>query len=319
MAPAISGSTATPRPPYKLGGKKNGLTMFAADPEIASWVTWAAPDKAGAELSAMLAQRFLLADGKDMVVITSAADSPPGVDLAGKIYETLNALPWTETVALSTVTGASAKPRFSGAATNESSTNAGYRNKVSKTRRLWRVFAGAVPADNALRRSLERRLYRAQSIDFMIKSGATDPLGEAYLANIDKTITDEFAKIRLKPPRAVTFSTRRGKIPVAVYNGTDYPIKTRLDIKGKDFSFPDDMKQRVVLKPKENLVSYVVTAGFTGLNIVTIKISVGDFEIASQGVGVTVSDTLRYIVVGGTVFLITGFAALVAARRYRRS
>jgi hypothetical protein len=312
------GSTATPQPPYRLERKEGNLTILAADPEIASWLVFANPEQVGKELTALLAQRFLSAGEKDAVIITPAIDSPPNPDLANRIYATLNDLPWIETTILPSLTE-KAQRTASLHSAKDNSINTDYRDDVIVSRRLWRNFAAAIPENNPVGQRMTQHMYRAQSIDFLSSSGAyPSGIGEAYLTDTSQTIKGEFAKIELKPPRAVTFSTKIGKIPVAVFNGTGYPIKTRLNIKGKDFSFPDDMKQKVVLKPKENLVSYKVEAGFTGVRVLNVTMSIGNFEIAGQEVEVTVSNMLRVLVVAGTSFMILALGAIVLVGRYRK-
>lgn len=305
-------STLSPQAPLHFAHNKQRLVVFSADTEIADWSMMATPTKASVELTAMLAQRLLAAGEHDMVMITQSADAAPRVELARKVYETLTDLPWIKTVTLSSVPKSASRPARLRTLRRKLTIDTEHRDAVARGRSPWIDFASAVSPNNEVSQRLARQLFRAQSIDFLIESPVKPSVdGKSYVDHVDRVIKSEFSKVKLAPPRAITFSTRRGKIPVAVFNGAGYPIKASLDIQSKDFSFPDDMNKKIVLKPKENLISYDVIAGLTGLNVLDVKISVGDSLIASRGIEVTVSNMLRYLVVSISALLIVGFGAML--------
>ena len=311
-----STATQTPKPPARFNHNKKRLTVFSADPELSSWLAKAAPESAGNELTAILAQRYLSAQGEEIVVMGSTIDGPPSTELAGRVYDVLTKTPWLEPIVLSTQTSKGSTAARVLPATKLDISEDTYLQALTEARELWLDFTAAVPTDNPVQERLKRYLFRAQSADtFMAMHDDKQSLGREYTDTITNTIRMELAKVRLAPPRTITFSNRRGKIPVAIYNGTGYPIKTRLALDGKDFTFPGAAENDVTLKPKENLISYDVIADFTGLQVLDISVTIGDFEIANEGVEVTVSSMLRYIVVGGSILLTLGLGVVFILRR----
>ena len=306
-----STATQTPRPPMRFDFNKKRLTVFSADPEISSWLVNAAPGSAGNELTAILAQRYLSVQEEEMVVIASTVDGPPSTELAGRVYDVLTKTPWLEPTALSTQADRSSKAARVPPATKVETSEDTYLQALAEARKLWLDFTAAVPKDNPVQKRLTHYLFRAQSKDAL----DTQSLGRTYTDTVTDMIRMELAKVRLTPPRAITFSTKKGKVPVAIFNGTGYPIKARLSLEGQAFTFPGEAKNDVTLRPKENLISYNVIADFSGLQVLDIKVAVGDFEIANEEVEVTVSSVLRYIVVGGSIALTLGLGVVLMVRR----
>ncbi len=309
-------ATQTPQSPKRFDHNKERLTVFFADPELSSWLSSAAQESAGNELTAILAQRYLSAQGEKMVGMTPLVDGPPSPELAGRVYDVLTKTPWLEPGTLfgqtAKTSGAARIPPPAKLRTSEDP----YIQTLSEARALWLDFASAIPANNPIQTRLKRYLFRAQSADALVGTDNDgQSLAKQYAEAVTNTIHAELAKVRLAPPRAITFSTRRGKIPVAIYNGTGYPIKARLAFEGRDFTFPGEAESEVTLRPKENLVSYDVGAGFAGLQVLDVKVAVGDFEIASEGVEVTISSVLRYVVVGTSILLLLSLGAILIFRR----
>ncbi len=309
-------ATQTPKPPLRFDHNKKRLTVFSADAEISSWLVNAAPESAGNELTAILAQRYLSAKGDEMVVMASAVDGPPSTELAGRVYGVLTKTPWLEPTALSTQAGKSSKAARVPPPIKVETSEDAYLQALAEARELWLDFTAAVPKDNPIQKRLTRYLFRAQSKDALFAApDDRQSLGRIYMETVTDMIRMELAKVRLAPPRTITFSTKTGKVPVAIFNGTGYPIKARLALDGKDFTFPGEAENDVTLRPKENLISYDVIADFSGLQVLDIRIRVGGFEIANEEVEVTVSSVLRYIVVGMSIVLTLGLGAILVLRR----
>jgi hypothetical protein len=310
-----SDSTQSPRVPLRFDHAPDHLTVFSADPELASWVASVAPGQAANQLTAILAQRYLDAEDDELVVVASSQNTPPSSELAGQIYQTISTLSWVESVPLSTQsTNAVNTARLRPPDNTRQPLGAAF-DGLSEARQLWVDFAQSLPAKNPTKQRLDRYLFRAESLaSIMAATPGNGLVGELYADAVTNTIRTELAKVRLAPPKNITFSTKRGKVPVAIYNGTGYPIKAQLHLSGRDFSFPNRAQQNITLKPKENLISYDVIAGFTGLNVLDIRVAMGEIEIANEGVEVSVSSMLRYLVVGGGIFAVLGLGVVVAMR-----
>ncbi len=310
-----SDSTQSPRVPLKFDHAPNHLTIFSADPELASWVASVAPGQADNQLTAILAQRYLEAEDDELVVVTSSRNTPPSSELAGRIYQTISTLSWIESVPLSKRSTSAVNTARVRPADNARRPLGAAFDSLSEARQLWVDFAQSVPAKNSTKQRLDRYLFRAESLNsIMDATPRNGSVGELYADAVANTIRSELAKVRLAPPKNITFSTKRGKVPVAIYNGAGYPIRAQLELSGRDFSFPNKSQQSITLKPKENLITYDIIAGFTGLKILDIRVAVGEIEIANEGVEVSVSSMLRYLVVGGSIFVVLGLGVVVAMR-----
>lgn len=302
----------------RVGGKGKSLAVFDADSEISNWLVRAAAVDADVELTAMLAQRFLLNSDKHVAVLTPRLDEIPAPPLVEKAYQTLSELPWIETVRLSTQTENPGEAAVFSKGPWPNIVDPAYKAKLKKLRRLYLNFTGAIPENSRLGRRLTDLFLRAESIRFMVKGGQSSEFGERYIDSATKTINQELAKIQLAPPKKIAFSSPKGKVPIAIFNGTGYPIKSRIEFSGKDFSFPDEVRKEIVLRPKENLVSYDILAGFNGLNILDVRLTVGKLSIANQNVEITVSSILRYLVIGGTILLVSGLGLMFFLKGRKR-
>lgn len=312
-------ATAKPLPPLDFKTSFGHLTIFQSDPEITGWLHAVSPEKAGQELTALLAQRLLSEDSDKIVTIAQdEAHTLPGADLLQQIYQSLAQTPWVKTVTLASLVDQIKSPANLKDAKQQEAIEPGYIKRVERARQDLSDFTAGVSPTNELRKQLEHQLYVCESIDYLVKNDNNfPPIGNIYADNIRRTINSEFAKLELAPPSKITFSTKSGKIPVVVMNRTGYPIKARLSFSGKDFLFSDDKKEIVTLMPKENLISHNITAGFVGISKLNVKIMVGERIIAGRNIEVTVSSVLRYIVMIAMVLSTVGIAAMVYFRGRR--
>lgn len=313
------GATAKPLPPLdsKLG--RRHLTIFQSDPEITGWLHIATPDKAAPELTALLAQRVLAGNADEVVTIApDEAHSLPSPDLLRQLYQALAGIPWVKTVTLASLADQPKSPARLLSGKAPTIADRAYKKNLERSRLDLLDFTAGVPPKNELRQRLEHQLYISESIDYWLgDDDQIPPIGKIYADDIRRTIDSEFAKLELAPPSKITFSTKNGKIPVTIMNRAGYPIKARLHFAGKDFMFSDDKNEEVVLMPKENLISYNITAGFVGLSKLTVTVLVGKRTIASRNIDVRVSNILRYLVVAATTLSIIGVATMVYIRGKR--
>ncbi len=316
---AATDSPARPLPPLEFKAGRRALTIFQSDAEITDWLKGAAPEKVGAELTAMLAQRFLSGDTEDIVTI--ASDEPhalPSADFLAATYQTLSQTPWIKTISLSSALDKQKIPAKLGSVKEAKIKDRAYERRLRRARQDLSDFAAAVAPKNEMRQRLEHQFYVAESIDYLFgQDAAIPPIGRIYSAAVRTTVGTEFDKIELAPPAKITFSTKAGKIPVAIINRTGYPVRVRLRLTGKDFVFSDDKKEQVVLTPKENLISYNIVAGFVGLSKLKVEVAAGGRIIDTTNIEVTVSNLLRYVVVAATTLSIAGVGAVIVARGRR--
>ncbi len=311
-----SNTTSAPRPPLSFKSKNRRLTIFSSDREITGWLRNAYHEKAGQELTAMLANR-ILAGPKDGIVVIApdTAHWLPSGQLLQEIYSTLTQTEWIKPVTLKSIPKQPAKPARLGNSREIPSGDDSYQTAhLDSVYNDFRDFASATAPANKLRRRLQRQFYITQSIDYLGDVDEQIPaIGQIYADDIQQTVNEEFSKVSLATPTKITFSTRNGKIPIAIVNGTGYPIKAKLLLSGKDFLFPDD-KKSVALMPKENLFSSNITASFVGLSKMKATIFIGNREVASRYIEVGVSNRLRMLVISISTLLILGVAVAIYER-----
>ena len=315
-----SNTTSGPRLPLSFKNKSRRLTIFSSDREITSWLRNAYHEKAGQELTALLANR-ILSNHKDGVVVIAPdlAHWLPSGQLLREIYSTLAQTEWIKPVTLKSVLGKPATPARFGNSTEIPMRDDSYQaTQLDRVYNDFSDFASATSPTNKLRRRLQRQFYVTQAIDYLGDLDEQVPdIGQIYADDIQQTVNEEFSKISLATPTKITFSTRDGKIPIAIVNRTGYPIKAELLLSGKDFLFSDD-KKGVALMPKENLFSSNITASFVGLSRMKATIYIGNRMVASRYIEVGVSNRLRIVVISISTLLILGVVAAIFGRRRLR-
>jgi hypothetical protein len=305
------------RPPLKLKSRGRDLTIFSGDPEIAERLTTVASGKAAAEVTALLARRLLAGGQDNPVIIAPDPDWSPSPELLSGFYQALTETDWIEPINLSAALALKSRPGKP-ATVRPPKPAEEYRHKLRVSRRGLRDFSAGVSRGNALRQRLESQFYVAQSIDYLGPKEEERSIGDIYLDDINRTVEAEFGKLELVPPPGITFSTKNGKVPIVIVNHTDYPVKARVVLSGKEFSFGGDEKSEVVLMPKENLISRDVRAGFVGSSEVTVNLFVGESRIAESQIEVKVSSFLRYLVIVASGLLtLLGATGIVLKARSR--
>jgi hypothetical protein len=97
--------------------------------------------------------------------------------------------------------------------------------------------------------------------------------GRQWLAWIEETIRDEFAKVRADTQQVVTLTSSGGRIPVRVTNDSDYALNVKVAIISSRLRFPDGSIQDVSLRPGQTQVLvFNVVAQTTGTFPVTVAI-----------------------------------------------
>ncbi len=308
-----SNTTSAPRPPQSFKNKRRHLTIFSSDREITNWLQHAYHEKAGQELIALLANRALAGPKDGIVVIApDMAHWLPNGQLLQEVYSALSQTEWIKPVALNSVLEKPSTPARLGKARAISVRDDSYQaTQLDLVYNDFRDFSMATSASNKLRRRIQRQFYTSQSLDYLGDVDEQAPsIGQIYADDIRKTVNEEFSKVSLTTPTNITFSTRAGKIPIAIVNRTGYPIKAKLFLSGKDFLFSDD-KKSVSLMPKENLFSSNITASFIGQSKMKATIFIGKRAVTSRYIEVGVSNRLRILVISVSTLLILGVGAAI--------
>jgi len=311
---------------YRIADEENNrLTVVFADEESSRALELKSAEAAKQILLGRLAEIYLLRPGEQKIVLLTPATSgwQPSRELLEALYGTLSEVPWLRTVSLKEaleLVPPSTRPLTMVDQEEEKSyLRTQYYQRIGQARQDFQVFTQLVSEDNPLREKLGKLLLIAQGYDW-IESAETPTVlnqGLKFIEEIEKTVSSELAKIRLISKEAVTLPSSRGKIPIAIFNGTGDEVKVTLQIKGKDFSFPGGRYKEVRLKPKENLFSFPIEAVVSRPARLTVAIMVGERVIDQARLRVNPTHFNQIVLLIG-LLAIFGFSVVILIRWLRK-
>jgi hypothetical protein len=255
---------------YRLQDSEgNRITAVFRDSKASDALGKESADEAVQRLMGRLAEVYLYQPQRQKIVVAAAGvEARPSQELLAALYGTLQA-PWIRTVTLTEAIELAppvSKPLIMAEnPVEEGYLSGAYRRKLSESRRLYSLFSQAVNRDNPTRRRLERELLIAEGSDWTNSWDLkTINLGLDFVRDIEKTVRQELGKVKVVPSEEITLSSLQGKIPVAIFNRADYPLRVRIRLEGKDFGFPLGSTRSVTIEPKENLFSFGIAATRAG-------------------------------------------------------
>lgn len=136
--------------------------------------------------------------------------------------------------------------------------------------------------DNPLKKRLWQNLFIAEAMDWT-QTKKAEQQGLSFSKYISNTIEEELAKIKTPTREVVRLTGRTGKIPLAITNGTKYPLRVRIVLspRGDSLSFPSGSEREVILKPKENLFTFKIKTKRAGSSTIQATIQ-SNGEIIKQ-------------------------------------
>jgi len=266
----------------------NRLTIFFTDGTATkTLVEFKDEECATQRLIGVLAQTYLKQPEIQQVVVIAPKDRywRPTQTLLEMLYSKLEQTPWIRTTTLSTaaqLVPPSTQPLIlAGGDGEESYIKLNYYRKIEKSREFLNLFSKMVLEDNPLKEKFLNLLLIAQSSDWMEiqRNPQLVNYGLDFAKTLQRRIESELAKMKIPKRQVVTLTSRTGKVPIPIYNDTDYIVRVLIIVRGEDFSFPAGNKKMVSLKPKENLFTFPVIAKTTGSSAIEAAIHVGDKEI----------------------------------------
>jgi len=276
------------------------LESFSADTEFLEVIAKKKRSDIETYLHAIIAMRLLSYDDKGaVVVIIDGENNLLDVRKVEVVMKFIKNSPWIKSEIFSDLTPSNALKKRSLVedASDVQNVDNGYLRDLKKLRDESRDFYTAVSKDNKVSQDIKESLLAAQSFDWISRKGSSkSDAGEDYLDDVESLIDENYSNILIEPSQAITFSGKKGKIPVAILNKNNYPIYLTIKLDGgKDFSFSDDKSRKVKIMPKENLLVYKVDTHFRGLSTLNISLLSGNKEITSGSIDVSVSDMAKNI------------------------
>jgi len=318
----ISGRTSIFAP--RLLRLENGrsLTAFIADNEFNKILKETSEKELRLKLSAFFAKRFFDSEknsGTMVVALTSDNSNRLPPEKLEKLFRFIDETPWLQSSKLNDLyQNASPAPgRLKKWRPGKKFDNS-YIKKLMMARSKTNDFNISVSVKNPIRRSLENKLLIAENIYWLRQEAHNRSVSKKYLRDIDETIGLIFGNLKISARQNITFSSKKGKIPIAITNNNDYPLRITLKFEGdKEFIFNDDKIKRITIMPKNNLIVYRVEAKYTGKSNMDITLYSGKRFIAKEKLTVVISDTTKYILRIISVLSLVLIAALIFRKKRR--
>jgi hypothetical protein len=116
---------------------------------------------------------------------------------------------------------------------------------------------------------------------------------------------------------SITFTSRRGSVPVTVNDRNSYPVRVRIDVASPKLDFPSGTSRVVTVGPPGDTTTFAAVARSTGTFPVVVSLRTPDGALLSRG-DLTVRSTAANL--PALAVTIAGFVGLVVfyTRRKRK-
>lgn len=306
--------------PHRIQDTKNNrLTVLFRDNNTSQSLEIMPAEAAAQTMLGRLAEIYLRRPGEQKVVVITPRreDWQPSGELLENLYGTLSQIPWLKTVSLKDALELApplTKPLMMiDQEEDDGYVKTQYYKKLRLARRDYQLFSRLTSRSNPIRKELSTRLLIAQGYDWteLRQPPSVVNLGLKFIDDIQRVVSRELGKINLVSRERVTLPSWRGKIPVAVRNGTGYRVRVSVQLDGDNFIFPTGAAKSVDLLPKDNLFSFPVETKTTEPSPLKISIKSRDRIIDQAEIVVNPTSFNRTIffialavILGLTLFLV---------------
>jgi hypothetical protein len=185
------------------------------------------------------------------------------------------------------------------------------------------TFAGAATATGAVGTGLARWYdldARVRTAGFV---GFNDATRNHHLAAVDASIADDLGRISVPQRQTVTLTSRSGKIPFTIRNGTGAPVQVMVAVESNErVTFPST-RQFVTVPGEVSRIDFHVHTRTSGDTPVQVKVWTpdGSTEIAASRITVrstAVSGVGLVLTIGAGAFLVVWWLSHWRRSRKRR-
>jgi hypothetical protein len=196
---------------------------------------------------------------------------------------------------------------------------ASYASAVARSQEALRSFRSYTLRDNRLAAILSTAVGRGRSSAEWDARWSTGVRRARAVA----TTVGRQEDLVAAPEGAVTFSSRRGSVPVTVTNGATYPVRVRVSLASSKLTFPDGAESVVTVDPPGDTTVFAALARSTGTFPVQVRVTSPDRDVVFHSGELTVRSTAAnlpalVLTAGGAVFLVGWSARQLRRRRKGR-
>ncbi len=189
-----------------------------------------------------------------------------------------------------------------------------YRRALLHADEAFARFSAFTLPDNPLAAAYRDVLARARSSADL----TNDFVAGRHLANGLIVRIDEAQRRITVGAGSITFTSRRGSVPVTVNDGDPYPVRLRVDVESPKLDFPNGDSRVVTVDPPGNTITFAAVARSTGSFPVIVSVRAADGSALIARTDLTVRSTAANlpalaVTIGGFVLLIVFYL-----RRRRR-
>ena len=198
-----------------------------------------------------------------------------------------------------------------------------YREPVARAREMIERFAGITLPDNPVLARLKVAFAEAvastsKDAEVQLELGERREAGTDLADDLTRFIDGELARVRVSGG-SVTFTSRRGTVPVPVANRTEYPVRVRVSVSSSKLTFPDGRTRVVTIDPPGDTITFQAVARSTGtfptLAVVKSRSDGATLDRAELTVRSTATNLSALILTGGGALFLLVFLLRRSGRR----
>ncbi|MGH2760275.1 MAG: DUF6049 family protein, partial [Actinomycetota bacterium] len=194
---------------------------------------------------------------------------------------------------------------------------ASYRSAVRSAQRALGLFRSYTLRDNRLAAILATAVGRARSSSEWDESWS---IGVQRARAVTATVERQEDLVSAAEG-SVTFTSRRGSVPLTVTNGATYPVRVRVSLASSKLSFPDGAERSVTVDPPGDTTVFAALARSTGTFPVQARVTSPDggivFHTGELTVRSTAANLPALVLTGGGALFLVGWAGRQLRRRRR--
>lgn len=202
-----------------------------------------------------------------------------------------------------------------------------YRDVLARTREVVDTFAGITLPENPVLARLKIAFAEAvaatsKDAEVALELGERRDAGADLAEDVTRFVDRELARVRVSGG-SVTFTSRRGTVPVAIANGASYPVRVRVSVSSSKLTFPDGRTRVVTIEPPGDTITFDAVARSTGtfptLAVVKSRSDGDTLDQAELIVRSTATNLSALILTGGGALFLLVFLVRRFGRRRRKT